>query len=107
MVEERRRDRRRVNGNNGGMEPQRGMPKMGGVFSAPRMAELFLPGCGAQQRTVAAAHQSDTALDQADGQAAKIMILPGTAKNALLAEQALCDFTITMTRQPGIEGPHN
>lgn len=78
----------------------------GGVFGTPE-SQLFLPGCGTQQRTVAAAHQRDAALNQTDGQAAQIMILPGAAKNALLAEQALCDFTITMTRQPGIEGPHN
>lgn len=78
----------------------------GCVFGTPE-SQLFLPGCGAQQRTVAAAHQSDAALDQADGQAAKIMIFPGAGKNALFAEQALCDFTITMSRQPCIEGPHD
>ena len=35
------------------------------------------------------------------------MILPGAAKKSLRAEQALRDFTIAMTRQPCIEGPHN
>jgi hypothetical protein len=35
------------------------------------------------------------------------MVLPGAATNALLAEQALRDFTITMSRQPGIEGSHH
>ena len=35
------------------------------------------------------------------------MVLPGAATNALLAEQTLCDFSITMSRQPGIEGSHH
>ena len=39
--------------------------------------------------------------------AAKITVLPGAATHALLAEQPLCDFTITMSRQPGIEGSHH
>ena len=39
--------------------------------------------------------------------AAKIMVLPGAATHALLAEQPLCDFTITMSCQPGIEGSNH
>src|SRR5437868_5218834 len=35
------------------------------------------------------------------------MVLPGAATHALLAEQPLCDFTIAMSRQPGIEGSHH
>ena len=34
------------------------------------------------------------------------MVLPGAATNALDAEQPLRDFTITMSRQRGIEGSH-
>jgi hypothetical protein len=39
--------------------------------------------------------------------AAKIMVLPGAGTHALGAEQPLCDFTIAMSRQPGIEGSHH
>ena len=35
------------------------------------------------------------------------MVLPGAATNALLAEQPFCDFTITMSPQPAIEGAHH
>src|ERR1700722_16361644 len=34
------------------------------------------------------------------------MVLPGAATNTLRAEQPLRDFTITMSRQRGIEGSH-
>ena len=80
---------------------------MRGAFSIPPVERLFLPTWRTQKGAIAAAHQSDAVLDQADGQAAKIMVLPGAVTNALLAEQALCDFTITMSRQPGIEGSHH
>ena len=80
---------------------------MRGYISTPLKVGLFLPACGTQQRAVTTAHQSDAALDQANDLAAKIMVLPGTTTNALAAEQALCDFTITMPRQPSIEGSHH
>ena len=78
----------------------------GSIFDTPGR-RLFLPTWRTQKGAIAAPHQSDAVLDQADGQAAKIMVLPGAAANALLAEQALCDFAITMSRQPGIEGSHH
>ena len=39
--------------------------------------------------------------------AAKIMVLPGAATHAFGAVQPLCDFTIAMSRQRAIEGPHH
>ena len=77
----------------------------GSIFDTPG-ERLFLPRWRTQQCAVTATHQSDTALDQSDGQAAKIIIFPGAAKNALLAEQPLCDFAIAIARQPCVQGPH-
>ena len=73
-------------------------------FDTPAGECLFLPGCGTQQRAVTTAHQSDAALDQANDVAAQIMVLPGAGKDALPAEQDLCDVPITMSGQPAIEG---
>src|SRR5882724_4569136 len=77
-----------------------GCRRLGGVFSAPLSEHSLLPRWSAQQCAIATPHQSEAVLDQADGQAAKIMVLPGAATDALLAEQALCDFAIVIPRQP-------
>jgi hypothetical protein len=67
-----------------------------GRFSIPRTSidsgetlPVFAPV--AQQCTVAATHQIQPALHQADGTAAQIVSLPASVGNPVLPEQALCD----------------
>jgi len=84
-----------------------GWRRLGGAFSTPLTAVLFLPRWGTQQRAVTTAHQGDAAPDQTDDMAAKIMVLPGAATDALHAVQSLGDFMIATSRQPGVEGSHH
>jgi len=84
-----------------------GCRRLGGAFSTPLTAVLFLPRWGTQQREVTTAHQGDAAPDQTDDMAAKIMVLPGAATDALHAVQSLGDFMIATSRQPGVEGSHH
>ena len=80
---------------------RRGMPKIeGGVFGTPT---LFLARRWPQQRAIAAAHQRQAILDQADGLTAQVMRLPGALGNALRAEENLGDFAISRAGQAAVE----
>ena len=83
------------------------MPKIrGSIFDTPGRTPISSDDGGRSNSAVAAPHQGDAVLDQADNSAAKIMALPGAAPNPLLAEQAFGNFTIAMSLQPCIEGSH-
>jgi hypothetical protein len=57
----------------------------------------------AQQCTVAATHQIQPALHQADGTTAQIVSLPASVGNPVLPEQALCDLAIAISLGPSIQ----
>ena len=66
----------------------------GARFRHPPECRLFFSGSWAQQRAIAAAHQGETALNQANGPVAQIVRRPIALGNALGAEQDFCNFAI-------------
>jgi len=77
----------------------------GRVFDTPK-ERLFLPRWRTQQCAVAATHQGDAVLNQADRPAAKIVALPGAAVDSLPAEQAFGNLPIAISLEPSVEGPY-
>ncbi len=59
-----------------------------------------------QKGAIAAPHQSDAVLDQADGTAAQIVRFPVAIRDATSPEQAFCYFAIAVSLQPPIERAH-
>ena len=79
------------------------MPTIKGlIFDTPREA-LLVSALGAQKFAIAAAHQCETALYEADGSIAQIVRFPGAIRNALFAEDNLGERTISASRRAGIE----
>ena len=70
----------------------KGMPKMRGRFPAP--LALFLARWWTKQGAIAAMHQGQASLHQADGAAAQFVGLPRALGDAFLAEQHLGDHAI-------------
>ena len=74
----------------------------GRVFDTPKN-RLILTRWRAQQRSVAAAHQSETALNQANGPIAQIVGSPVAFGNAAGIEQDFCNFAISAAVHARIE----
>jgi hypothetical protein len=74
----------------------------GRVFDTPKN-RLFLARWWPQQRSVAAAHQSETALNQANGPSAQIVGSPVAFGNAPGIEQDFCNFAISAAVHARIE----
>ncbi|MGF6340238.1 hypothetical protein ABIB82_007478 [Bradyrhizobium sp. i1.8.4] len=55
-----------------------------------------------EQATIAASHETQPHLDQANGPAAQIVCFPTSIGNAMLAKQALRDITIAVAFQPAV-----
>ena len=86
---------RRVCGDHGGAALRRGMPKIEGrIFDTPK--GLFFLAPWTQQFAIAAAHQSEATLHEADGTIAQIVRLPGALRDALLAKEAFGDGAIAL-----------
>ena len=79
------------------------MPKMGGrVFGTPGK-QLFLWRSWTQQCAIAAAHQRETVLNQANGPVAQIVRRPIAFRNAPGPEQAFCNFAVGASVHARIE----
>jgi hypothetical protein len=63
-----------------------------GGFRYPK--DLFVLASWTQQFAIAAAHQSEATLHEADGTIAQIVRLPGALRDALLAKKTFGDRTI-------------
>ena len=71
------------------------MPKIEGwIFDTLR--GLFVLASWTQEFAIAAAHQSEAALHEADGTIAQIMRLPGALRDTLLAKEAFGDRAIAL-----------
>ena len=76
---------------------------MGGrVFGTPGK-QLFLWRSWTQQCAIAAAHQRETVLNQANGPVAQIVRRPIALGNALGPEQDFCNFAIGTTVHARVE----
>lgn len=67
------------------------------------MRVLFDLTLRTQQFPVAAAHQREAALHEANGSIAEIVRFPGVIRNALLAEEPFGDRAISAAGGPSIE----
>ena len=79
------------------------MPKIGGAFSIPLTEQLFLRRWRTQQSAIAAPHQCETAVNQANGPVAQIVRSPVAFGNAPGAEQDLCNLAVGAAVHPRIE----
>jgi hypothetical protein len=94
MMESRYRWRcRRVCGDHGGAALRWGMPKIEGRIFDTR-TRLFVLAFWTQEFAIAAAHQGEATLHEADGTIAQIMRLPGALRDTLPAKKTFGDRTI-------------
>ncbi len=71
------------------------MPKIEGrIFDTPR--GLFVLASWTQEFAITAAHQSEAALNEADGATAQIMRLPGALRDTLVTKEAFGDRAIAL-----------
>ena len=91
----RQRNHRRVDGHHGGRRASKGDAEDWGVyFRHPLTSGLFFSGGRSQQGAVAALHQSEAGLDQADDLIPHLVRSPIPLGNALGGQQNFSDFAI-------------
>lgn len=76
---------------------------VGYVFDTPGLKALFVLALGTQQFAIAAAHQCEPALHQANCAIAQVVRFPGAVGDALFAEQRLADCTVSAAGRMRVE----
>jgi len=74
------------------------------VFGTPLNYRLLLAARPPKQCPIAATHQRQPALDQADRAVTQVMGFPGMIRNAVFAKQGFCNGAIAVSFGSAIEG---